>query len=111
MLFSKSVLMAALMGLAAAKMHSSSVVASESLLASATGATGSLSTDSAGSSKGPSEAGTINTHVIQVGGPNGSLSFLPNNVKAQPGDLIQFQFHPKVCNESCCIMRRVANNE
>lgn len=38
----------------------------------------------------------LNTHIIQVGGPNGSLAFYPNNVKANAGDLIQFQFHPKV---------------
>ncbi|PSN75035.1 hypothetical protein BS50DRAFT_480015 [Corynespora cassiicola Philippines] len=37
----------------------------------------------------------VNTHVIDVGGPNGSLVFTPANVKAAPGDLIQFQFHPK----------------
>jgi len=36
------------------------------------------------------------THVVQVGGPNGSLTFSPSNVVAQPGDLVQFQFHPKV---------------
>jgi plastocyanin len=41
-------------------------------------------------------AGMVNTHIIQVGGPNGSLAFFPNNVKAAAGDLVQFQFHPKV---------------
>ncbi|KAF2740816.1 hypothetical protein EJ04DRAFT_424239 [Polyplosphaeria fusca] len=39
--------------------------------------------------------GTVNTHVVQVGGPNGSTEFLPNNVKAMPGDLVQFQFNVK----------------
>lgn len=38
----------------------------------------------------------VNTHVVQVGGPNGSLVFSPENVIAAPGDLIQFQFWPKV---------------
>jgi plastocyanin len=37
----------------------------------------------------------VNTHIVQVGGPNGSLAFYPSNIKAQPGDLVQFQFHPK----------------
>lgn len=41
-------------------------------------------------------AGMVMTHVVQVGGPNGSLTFSPSNVVAQPGDLVQFQFHPKV---------------
>jgi plastocyanin len=38
----------------------------------------------------------VNTHIVQVGGPNGSLIFSPNNVKAKAGDLVQFQFHAKV---------------
>ncbi|KAJ4315984.1 hypothetical protein N0V94_005676 [Neodidymelliopsis sp. IMI 364377] len=37
----------------------------------------------------------LTTHIIQVGGPNGSLAFYPNNVKANAGDMVQFQFHPK----------------
>ncbi|KAJ5062000.1 Cupredoxin [Bipolaris maydis] len=37
----------------------------------------------------------LRMHVVQVGGPNGSLAFYPNNVAAQPGDMVQFQFHPK----------------
>ncbi|KAF1995733.1 hypothetical protein P154DRAFT_444928 [Amniculicola lignicola CBS 123094] len=38
---------------------------------------------------------TVNTHVIQVGGPAGELIFAPNNIVAAPGDLVQFQFNPK----------------
>ncbi|EUC49491.1 hypothetical protein COCMIDRAFT_33129 [Bipolaris oryzae ATCC 44560] len=41
------------------------------------------------------QGGMLRMHVIQVGGPNGSLAFYPNNVAAQPGDMVQFQFHPK----------------
>jgi plastocyanin len=73
------------------------VVASESVLASAspialsTAVVGSLSTAT------PSAvAGLVNTHIVEVGGPNGSLAFYPNNVVAAPGDLVQFHFHPKV---------------
>ncbi|EOA85210.1 uncharacterized protein SETTUDRAFT_81904, partial [Exserohilum turcica Et28A] len=40
-------------------------------------------------------AGMVMMHVVQVGGPNGSLAFYPNNVQAEPGDMVQFQFHPK----------------
>ena len=43
------------------------------------------------------QGGMLKMHVVQVGGPNGSLAFYPNNVAAQPGDMVQFQFHPKVC--------------
>jgi len=34
-------------------------------------------------------------HVVTVGGSNGTLDFLPNNIKANPGDMVQFQFNPK----------------
>ncbi|KAL6706050.1 hypothetical protein ACN47E_006152 [Coniothyrium glycines] len=94
MYFSRSIVMTALVGFAAAQSSSSSIAASESLLASATSSSsGSLSTSE--SSTGSGVAGQVNTHIIQVGGPNGSLAFYPNNVKAAAGDLVQFQFHPK----------------
>lgn len=41
--------------------------------------------------------GTVVTHVVQVGGPNGTLRFYPDNVIAEIGELVQFQFLPKVC--------------
>ncbi|KAI1388703.1 uncharacterized protein F4822DRAFT_253627 [Hypoxylon trugodes] len=31
-------------------------------------------------------------HVVSVGSPNGTLAFSPDNVKADVGDMIQFQF-------------------
>ena len=80
MYFSRSIVVAALAGFAAAQSAVSS-------------ARGSLSTGVAGSM---APAGMVNTHIVQVGGPNGSLIFSPNNVKAKAGDLIQFQFHAKV---------------
>jgi hypothetical protein len=82
MLFSRSVIVSALMGFAAA----------QSRIASAQS---SLSTGSVAAG-GNTPAGMAPTHVIQVGGPNGSLVFSPNNVQAKAGDLIQFQFHAKV---------------
>jgi plastocyanin len=91
----------ALMGFAAAT-SSLAVAASESLLMSATKSakmgmsTGSSSAAGAMAPGAMAAAGMVNTHIIQVGGPNGSLAFFPNNVKAAAGDLVQFQFHPKV---------------
>ena len=83
------------MGFAAAQ-SSLSIAASESLLPSATSASGSLSTGVSNQISSPNTpSGMVNTHIVQVGGPNGSLSFYPNNVQARPGDLVQFQFHPK----------------
>ena len=36
----------------------------------------------------------VNTHVVMVG--ESGLTFSPANVIAAPGDLVQFQFYPKV---------------
>jgi plastocyanin len=41
-------------------------------------------------------AGMVNTHVVRVGGPNGTLRFFPDTLAAEIGDLVQFQFYPKV---------------
>ncbi|KAF9695386.1 hypothetical protein EKO04_006540 [Ascochyta lentis] len=92
MYFSKSFIVSALVGFAAAQSSASSqsIAASESL-ASTASSTASAAT--ASSTSATSGAG-VNTHIIQVGGPNGSLAFYPNNVKANAGDMIQFQFHP-----------------
>ncbi|KAF2827881.1 Cupredoxin [Ophiobolus disseminans] len=90
--FSTSVMVSALMGFAAA----TSIVASEALLASATSsALVGLSTAGSASTGSQVPAGMVTTHIVQVGGPNGSLAFYPNNIVAQAGDLVQFQFHPK----------------
>jgi plastocyanin len=40
-------------------------------------------------------AGQEVVHVVQVG-MGGKLEFSPNNVQAEIGDLVQFQFWPKV---------------
>ena len=45
---------------------------------------------------GAAAEGMTKTHVVQVGGTNGSLVFLPADIQAAAGDLVQFQFHPKV---------------
>jgi hypothetical protein len=105
MYFSNSIIASALLGLVVATTHmgeaapgglatssTSAIAASETLASSSAGSAGSVA------SSMPASAGTLATHVIQVGGPNGSLTFSPENVKAAPGDLIQFQFHPKVCS-------------
>ncbi|KAF3070460.1 putative extracellular serine-rich protein [Daldinia childiae] len=37
-------------------------------------------------------AAAQNVHVVSVGSPNGTLIFSPDNIKADVGDMIQFQF-------------------
>lgn len=43
-------------------------------------------------------AGSVKTHVVMVSNKTGSLTFIPEEVTAVPGDLVQFHFYPKVCN-------------
>ncbi|CAI6336503.1 unnamed protein product [Periconia digitata] len=74
MYFSRAAIASALVGFGAATTHSA-----EAAAAAATGAV---------------PAGMVATHVVQVGS-NGSLTFSPENLKANVGDLVQFQFHPK----------------
>ncbi|KAK7188405.1 extracellular serine-rich protein [Paraphaeosphaeria sporulosa] len=101
MYFSKSIIASALLGLAAATTHSGEAIsaglATSSTSAIAASETRSAAPNAAASAAATSgaSAGNIATHVIQVGGPNGSITFSPENVKAAPGDLVQFQFHPK----------------
>ncbi|KAF2011013.1 hypothetical protein BU24DRAFT_51063 [Aaosphaeria arxii CBS 175.79] len=98
MYFSRSIIASALLGFAAATTHgegeqATAIVASETLLATGTTAA-ALATGTGLLGEAP-PAGMVNTHVIQVGGPNGTLEFLPPNIQAKPGDLVQFQFNPK----------------
>ncbi|ETN46859.1 uncharacterized protein HMPREF1541_01048 [Cyphellophora europaea CBS 101466] len=37
----------------------------------------------------------LNVHLVAVGDNNGSLKYFPDTVHAMPGDVVQFQFHPK----------------
>lgn len=40
----------------------------------------------------------LTVHLVSVGDNNGSLKYFPDTVHAMPGDVVQFQFHPKVCS-------------
>lgn len=57
---------------------------------------GGVAAQSTISSSSPTPTGSVMTHVIQVGDAQGTLKFFPEKVKANKGDLIQFQFFPKV---------------
>ena len=39
-------------------------------------------------------SGQVVVHVVKVGNANGSLEYSPNNIKANVGDMVQFQFAP-----------------
>jgi plastocyanin len=38
--------------------------------------------------------------IVSVSDANGSLKYYPDNIKAAPGTVVQFQFHPKVSSTS-----------
>jgi plastocyanin len=108
MYFSRATVLSALAGFATAQsaveamkasemmMGSASTTAAAAMMGSDSAATASIALSTAVAAMPSAAAGMVNTHVVQVGGSNGSLTFLPNNVIAQAGDLVQFQFHPKV---------------
>ena len=50
--------------------------------------------------KGAMAAGheQLTVHLVAVGDNNGSLKYFPDTVHAMPGEVVQFQFHPKVCS-------------
>ena len=58
---------------------------------------GAIATDTTMSSSGatPSESGKVALHVVKVSNKNGDLKFTPDVVKANTGDMVQFQFYPK----------------
>jgi plastocyanin len=46
------------------------------------------------SSMASTSTGQVKVHVVKVGNANGTLAYSPNNVKANVGDMVQFQFAP-----------------
>jgi plastocyanin len=91
MYFPKPLIASALLGLATATTHMGEMPAASETVSSA----GSVASAAAAMATGAAAAGTVNTHVVQVGGPNGSTIFSPSNIQAMPGDLVQFQFNAK----------------
>jgi plastocyanin len=61
-------------------------------------ASSSWSKSASASASAPAASGSAGTkvHVVKVGGPNGELTFSPAEIKAQQGDVVQFQFYPRV---------------
>ena len=70
-------------------------IAAEMGMSTETAATATAAAAMAAASTVAASMGMETVHVVQVGS-NGSLTFSPNNVIAAVGDLVQFQFNPKV---------------
>lgn len=41
-------------------------------------------------------SGQVMVHVVKVSNKKGALTFEPNNLQVPAGDMVQFQFYPKV---------------
>lgn len=57
--------------------------------------TNTISAQSTTSAASSTPSGMVTVHVVRVGGANGSLTFSPDDLKANVGDMVQFQFSPK----------------
>ncbi|MCJ1302301.1 hypothetical protein MMC08_005104 [Hypocenomyce scalaris] len=52
-----------------------------------------VTSSATGSSPAPS--GMVSVQVVKVSNKNGSLQYEPNNIQAEAGTMVQFQFYPK----------------
>lgn len=48
----------------------------------------------------PTNTAGIKVHVVKVSDVNAGLFFSPNNIQAAKGDMVQFQFFPRVSRDS-----------
>jgi plastocyanin len=79
-----------------------SVLASSLLLIASTMAqsgsrTQGSSSPSASGVAGP-DGNMVSVQVVQVSNMNATLKYYPEDIKAEPGSMVQFQFYPKVRN-------------
>lgn len=68
-------------------MYTKSILMSSLLLAA-----GAMAQDT---TAGP-DGNMVSVQVVQVSNMNASLKFYPEEIKAEPGSMVQFQFYPKV---------------
>ncbi|WEW54633.1 hypothetical protein PRK78_000053 [Emydomyces testavorans] len=65
-----------------------------------------------GAKEGGSNQGgsMVNVHVVKVGDDKGTLRFFPDDMKVPAGEMVQFQFHPRVSDAfsskrwACCVL-------
>ena len=74
------------------------------LLAAGAMAQGSSATKSGAPSTSTNVAGPdgnlVSVQVVQVSDMNASLKYYPEEIKAEAGSMVQFQFYPKVSHSS-----------
>jgi plastocyanin len=75
-------------------MYSTTIIASSLLLVA--GAMGQATTAGTGNNLSGPDGNLVSVQVVQVGDMNSALKFNPEEIKAEPGSMVQFQFYPKV---------------
>ncbi len=63
----------------------------------------------AGYNDGSAPQGMVTMHQVTVG-KDGQLAYSPEKVTAQPGDMVQFTFYPKVPKAPACLLRMLGEH-
>lgn len=64
-----------------------------------------LSTAIAQYGYGSTPSGTVNVQVVKVSDSNGTLRFFPDDIQADPGDIVLFYFYPQVLSSTGLMVR------
>jgi plastocyanin len=75
-------------------MFSKSFIASSMLLAA--GAMANTPSPPSGTSMAGPDGNMVSVQVVRVSDMNATLKYYPEEIKAEPGSMVQFQFYPKV---------------
>lgn len=59
-------------------------------------AAGVMAQNSQSGSGSGSDGNLVSVQVVQVSDQNATLRYYPEDIKAEPGSMVQFQFYPKV---------------
>ena len=76
----------------ARSVFASILLLSAGVFATNNGGSGSADADSSG------DGNLVSVQVVQVSSQNATLKYYPEEIRAQPGSMVQFQFYPKVSN-------------
>lgn len=76
-------------------MYAQSLLVSSLLLVAGAMATQSSTASTPSSMSGP-DGNMVSVQVVQVSDMNATLKFNPEEIKAEVGSMVQFQFYPKV---------------
>lgn len=76
-------------------MFAKSIVTSSLLLVAGAMANQATTAGTVNNLSGP-DGNMVSVQVVKVSDMNATLKFVPEEIKAEPGSMVQFQFYPKV---------------